>query len=785
MKKFRILLLVLLICSLETQAQEKKLFNNGWQFIKDADTSYSSNLLLKNTVIAWQNISLPHTAQPEPIQKVAQQWEGVCLYRKFFVVPMADKGRHIALEFEAAMQEADVYVNGRHAFNHKGGYLPFYIDVSALLLYGKENSIVVKLDNRYSPVIPPAKPLKDLDFNYYSGIYRNVWMITKNKLHFTNAIAANKTAGGGLFVHFENVSNQSATVLVKADVKNDDAALQTAQVKLLLKDKAGKVVAETLSRPQSIEKGGSQEFAQALKIINPNLWSPANPYLYSLSVQIVQNGKLVDEQKVPTGIRSIRFEAGAFYINEQKLNIRGTNRHQEYPYIGNALSDNAQYRDAWKIKDAGFNFVRCSHYPQSPAFLDACDELGIMVMDGIPGWQFFGNNSFQQNSYQDVRDMIRRDRNHAAVILWEASLNESAMSKEYMQRTHEIVHEELPFKDAYSSGWLDAAYDVFIPARQHAKAPDYWNKYKKQKPLLIAEYGDWEYYAGNAGFNQKDYSNLLKEEKTSRQLRGQGQKRLLQQALNFQESHNDNLRGIAVGDANWVMFDYKRGYADDLESSGIMDIVRLPKFAFYFYQSQVDPSMNRNNNFGKPMLQIANYWQEASDTVVKIYSNCQAVELFVNGISSGRQSPDKDPASTNLKHPPFTFQLSQFKAGTIKAVGYINSKKVVQSAQSTAGKATGIRLRADISGKPFKANQNDVIFVYAEIIDAKGNIVHNASNEIDFSITGDAAIVGEVSPTAEAGIATILLKAGTNKGNIKIIARAAGLKGVKLVIAAN
>lgn len=777
---FSILILTLLLS--DAEAQQKSSFNSNWEFVKGKDTVFSNSLLSANSPLGWEKVSLPHTARIEPIEQTAPQWQGICFYRKFFSVPVSNKGKHIAIQFDAAMQEADIYLNGKHIFNHKGGYLPFYIDISDAVKFGVENSIVVRLDNRDNLQIPPGKPLKTLDFNYYSGIYRNAWLIVKDKLYITDPVAANNKAGGGVFVHFENVSDQSAKMVIQTEVRNDSKEPKNARVKATLKDASGKIVAQSVSENETVAKEVSKIFALNFSITNPKLWSPDSPYLYQLSVDLLQNGKAVDHNLVRTGIRTVRFEAGVFFINGKKTLIRGTNRHQEYPYLGNAASDNAQYRDAWKIKQAGFNFVRSSHYPQSPAYLDACDELGIMVMDAIPGWQFTGDETFQQLSFQNSRDMIRRDRNHASIILWEASLNETGMKKEYMQKSHQIVHEELPFENVYSAGWIDDVYDVFLPARQHAKAPDYWKKYAKNKPFIIAEYGDWEYYAQNAGFNQTAFKDLKTEERTSRQLRGLGEKRLLQQALNFQEAHNDNLYSPAVGDANWLMFDYNRGYANDIESSGIMDIVRLPKFAFYFYQSQIDPVLNNASQFNKPMLFVANYWQQGSDQTVKIFSNCDETELFINGKSLGKQQPDKDQYSTNLKHAPFSFHLSEFMAGTLTAVGYINHTKVIQREVKTPVQPAKINLRVDYSGKALQAGRNDIVFVYAEITDNNGTIIHDAADDVEFEVKGDAEIVGPSVIKAEAGIATMLLKAGTEPGKIIVSARAKALKSGALIL---
>lgn len=759
-------------------------FNKNWEFVKDMDTTITASLFEQSGGdLEWESITLPHTANIEPLVIEDQQWQGDSFYRKFFTVVPEHEGKQMALEFEGAMHEADVYLNGEHIHHNAGGYLPFVVDISNQVNIGEENVLLVKLNNEDNTEIPPGKTIATLDFNYYGGIYRDVNLIVKDPLRISHPVGANRTAAGGVFVWFEDVTGEQAIVSVQTDIENGRSETSDSRLVLTLQDINGNRVASTETEI-SAEAGINTIHTEKLTVENPELWSPDQPYLYTLTVQLFDESGLIDSDQQRIGIRTFGFDdENQFTLNGERLYLRGTNRHQDYPYIGYALSHEAQYRDAYKIKEAGFNFIRIAHYPPDPAFLKAADELGLLFMNAIPGWQFYDDGIFAERALDDVRKMVRRDRNHPSIVFWEASLNESGMPEEFMEEAHQVVKEELPIELNYTSGWADYAYDIFIPARQHSSPPEYWSGYDKDKPLFIAEYGDWEYYAQNAGFNQDAFEDLQEEERTSRQLRGDGQERLAQQALNFQEAHNSNLHGPSFGDANWVMFDYNRGYADDLESSGIRDIFRLPKFTNYFYQSQATPNLeDEDSEFNGPMVYIANYWNDPDYTEVKVYSNAEEVSLSLNGEEIARQTPDTDRVSTNLNHPPFTFNPEVFTPGTLIAEAYIDGEIVATYERITPEEPVAISMDVDLSGKEIQSGVNDAVFVYATITDENGTPVWSDNSEVTFELEGEGELIGHNPINAEAGIATILYRAGENPGSVTVRAISGGVESGSITL---
>lgn len=800
-------------------------FNRNWMFILDDGREAEPNQIPEDD--GWECVYLPHTPKIESLH-VDLHYQGICHYCKRFKVDEAYKGKKLFIEFEAAMHEAQVWINGKFKCVHKGGYLPFMIDISEDVDYGMENEVTVRLDNRNNAAIPPGKPLESLDFSYFGGLYRNVKLHIIDKLHTTDAVYAGIQAGGGVFVKYSDVSKASATVEVQTHVQNEHAHDQNVKVVTTILDKQGRLVGSSESLNETIMAGEDRTFAQIITLTNPQLWNPDHPYLYTLLTEIIDgDGRTADELRTRIGIRTISFSRSkGFTINGEKLVIRGTNRHQQYPYIGNAASNNAQYRDAMKLKEGGFNFVRLGHYPQAPSFLDACDELGLMTVEPVPGWQYCEEGEFQEIVKQNIRDMIRRDRNHPCMIMWEVSLNETYKGRpgatdDFFRECHLIAHEEYPGDQMNTSGDTIGRDN---PAYVNYDVPyTMWDETTLTRPLegvlpdkagFDREYGDYE-FGGH--------------ESTSRVPRGAGEEKLLLQAWNYQWSLNRN-RGNhwSLGDASWVGIDHNRGCYPRLSECGALDTFRLPKYAYYFYQSQRSPDVLHEHLASGPMVFIANEWTErVSPTQVVVFSNCDEIELFVNGKAIGTQQPDSGPDTEygervtgyevdywltdeeqhkgkeetkesgedsgddsgnlkvtphdggncrNLERAPFTFEGVAYEPGELKAIGRIHGQEKAVYVVRTPLEPEVLSLRMDMSGKALAADGSDFVFAYAEIRDANGTIITSASHEVTFEVEGSAVIVGENPIQAEAGIATILLQSRPLPGEVRVTCHANGLE---------
>jgi beta-galactosidase len=753
-------------------AESDSLYDKDWQFFR---SNNALDLATAQQQKEWEPVQIPHTPKIEPLV-VTEQFQGDSWYKKTINTEASWKDKQVALKFDAAMNVAEVWLNGDKLITHVGGYLPFTVNLTEKLTWDAPNELLVRLDNRDNPVTGP-KPLKDLDFNTYGGIYRHVHLQINNDLHITDAVASGKTASGGIFVSYPQVTRDQATIKINTHVFNAHIDPKKFRVVQKLLD-GDKVVVDQTGDLQTVNGKSDAENTIELLLNKPRLWSPKAPNLYNLVTRIYEGDSLVDEQTTRIGVREFKWVDNQLLINGEKTFLRGVNRHQEYPYVGYATSAAADYRDAVKIKSAGFDYVRLSHYPHSPAFMAAADELGLVLLDSILGWQYFSEDpAFQAQIQQTCRDLIRRDRNHPSVMAWECSLNESWMTEPFIDSLTKIIGEEYP--GAMSAGWQEYGYDIYLQARQHRL-----EHYEEPgKPYIVSEYGDWEYYAMNAGLNQTEWANLLQADRSSRQLLSDGETRLLQQAANIQEAHNDNFNTPAFADGYWVMFDYNRGYAPDLESSGIMSIDRLPKYSYYFYQSQRDANEVSDKFASGPMVFIASEWDEKSATNVRVFSNADEVELLLNGKSIAKQTADKNSNSNNLQHPPFTFALEKFEAGELKAVAYINGKIVAEHKVVTPGTTASLRLTLDSSGKAPQTGVKDVVFVYAQLVDAQGNPVTANNIPVTFSVAGDAKLVSPATINTTAGYASALVEIGDSLAGIKLTANAENLPEAHLVFA--
>lgn len=754
-------------------------FNPGWRFHK-GDVTGAETLNFDDS--AWQVVSTPHTVELEPAEASGgRNYQGIAWYRKHFVVPAAMQGQLVTVYFEAIMGKQEVFLNGKLVRKHAGGYLPFSVNLTDYgIKAGDKCVLAVMTDNSNDKNYPPGKPQYTLDFAYHGGIYRDVWLIGKSDVSITDALEANKVAGGGVFVHFDQISEKKAQVFVDTEVKNSGTARRVVTVETTLTDASGKKVKQTSSRVM-LNAGESVTVKQKMQVSNPHLWSPDSPYLYRVESRVTEGKLALDGGVTRVGIRKAEFkDKDGFWLNGKPFGqLVGANRHQDFAYVGNALPNSQQWRDAKRLRDAGCRIVRVAHYPQDPSFMDACDELGIFVIVATPGWQYWNKDpEFARLVHENTRMMIRRDRNHASVLMWEPILNETRYPLDFALEALQITKDEYPYP-----GRPVAAADVHSEGvKEHYDVVYGWPgddvKGVARQCIFTREFGenvdDW--YAHN---------------NNNRASRSWGERPMLVQALSLAKSYDEmyQTNGQFIGGAQWHPFDHQRGYHPDPYWGGIFDAFRQPKYAYYMFRSQTAANLNHPLAESGPMVYIAHEMSQFSDKDVVVFSNCDSVRL---SIYDGTRSWTKPVvhAKGHMPNAPVVFEnvwdfweargysyvQKNWQKVNLVAEGIRNGEVVCTTKKMPSRRSTKLQLRVDYQNSPLVADGSDFIVVVAEVTDDSGNVRRLAKENVVFTVEGEGEIIGDATiganPRAvEFGSAPVLIRSTRKAGKIKVKAR--------------
>ena len=755
-------------------------FNAGWRFhLGDVTGAEAKDFNDKG----WEIVSTPHSIQLMPAEASGcRNYQGIVWYRKHFVLPKECAGRDITLHFEAIMGKQTIYLNGKKVKEHEGGYLPITISLSAFgLSAGDECVVAIMADNSDDKTYPPGKKQMTLDFAYHGGIYRDVWLIAKNKVAITDALEENKVAGGGIFVRYANISEKSAEVFVNTEVRNSNTRPHTITIESSLVPSVAVPQQQTKQTKLKLQAGEARTITQRFLVKNPKLWSPETPYLYDIATRIKEGKQTLDGGITRIGIRSFEFvrtddaqgRQPGFYLNGKKYHqLIGANRHQDFAYVGNALPNSQQWRDAKRLRNLGFTIIRVAHYPQDPSFMDACDELGLFVIVATPGWQYWNKDAgWDEKVHQNTRAIIRRDRNHPSVLMWEPILNETRYPEDFALKALQITKDEYPYPyrpaaaaDMHSAG-VAANYDVVYGWPGDDFASDnlpVGDPAKVHQCIFTREFGELvdDWYAHN---------NL------NRASRSWGERPMLMQAMSLHQSTEELFKttGQFIGGCQWHPFDHQRGYHPDPYWGGDYDAFRQPKTAQSMFVAVLQPPTQQ------PVVSIAHEMTQFSEKDVTVFSNCDSVRLTMyGGEHSWTQAAEKGVALFKdawdfFEARNWSYTKKNWQNVKMVAEGIVDGKVVCTTEKMPSRRSTKLRLYADEMGKPLVADGSDFIVVVCEVTDDLGHVRRLAKENIVFSVEGEGEIIGDANINAnpravEWGSAPVLIRSTKKAGKIKV-----------------
>lgn len=771
---------------LDNSGREVYSMNPAWRFHKGAVEGAETKEFNDKD---WTVVSLPDGIEYLPTEASGCiNYQGEVWYRKHFTPDAALKGKKLFLHFEAIMGKSKVFVNGKLLTEHFGGYLPVIADVTDVLDWNGDNVIAVWADNSDDPSYPPGKAQDVLDYTYFGGIYRDCWLIAHNNVFITDPNYENEVAGGGLFVAFGKVSDALAEVQLKIHVRNATKNPFSGRVEYMLLQPDGTEVAR-LSDKIQVKAGRATTVSDRMPVKQPMLWTPSTPTLYNLLVRVLdKEGNVIDGYRRRIGIRSIEFKGkDGFYLNGRPYGkpLIGANRHQDFAIVGNAVANSIHWRDAKKLKDVGMEIIRNAHCPQDPAFMDACDELGLFVIVNTPGWQFWSDApEFAQRVYSDIRNVVRRDRNHPSVWLWEPILNETWYPADFAKNTRDIVDAEYPYPYCYSGSDSEARGHENFPVyfAHPANMQDASKEIDPTKTYFTREWGD----------NVDDWSS---HNSPSRVARNWGEQPMRVQAQHYAcpyypVTSYDVLYKQSpqhVGGCLWHSFDHQRGYHPDPFYGGLMDVFRQPKYSYYMFMAQRPAVKNDRNAGSGPMVYIAHEMTPFSGKDVTVYSNCDEVRLTFNkGGKTYTYKKDKNrpgmPSPVITFPDVYDFMVDKAFSRTQKqddvyllAEGLIDGKVVATHKVVPARRPEKILLWMDNEGTDLKADGSDFVTVVAAVADKNGNIKRLNNYNIRFSIEGEGRLLGGPGVLANPvpvkwGTAPVLVQSTLKPGKIRITA---------------
>ena len=800
----RLITFALLLVSLCGTARERERFDTGWEFAFGNASSpaldfgcgteyfnyltkaasihnagpYSPDFDKSKWDAEWKEVTLPHDWVVDlPFERNASHSHGyktvgyaypetsVGWYRKTFTVPASDDGRHISLRFDGIFRSADIWVNGFWLGHEPSGYTTQVYDISEYLSYGGENLVAVRVD----------ATLEEGWFYEGAGIYRHVWLEKTAPLH---------VAPFGTFVH-ASLSDDfgKAQITVETTVRNDGTEPAEYSLRQTLLDADGACIA-SVSVPSAILQAKAESNSTAsLNIDRPRLWSPGDPYLYTVRTQVLlPDGTIADTYENPTGIRSAVFDPdNGLLLNGKRLEIRGVNQHQDHPGVGSAIPDAVQVYRLRQLKALGVNAIRTSHNPAAPELLDACDSLGLLVLEEN---RLTGIND---EHLRLLRRMTERDRNHPSIILWSVGNEEwgiewSDKGRRIAQSMCEFCHRldpTRPVSVATSSG-PNIIEGVDVAGYNYLIQNDIDGLRKKfpRRPALGSEETSG---CGTRGVYFEDPDGSRMPSLNRRSDTRDSCLNVIGRGLRFYRE-----RPWLAGLFYWTGFDY-RGEPNPLEfpvtgsQFGILDYCGFPKDeAWYLKAWWTD----------EPVLHVFPHWNlhghEGENVSIWVYSNCDEVELTVNGKRLGRK---------RMEPLGYLSWDAVYKPGRITASGFRNGKKILTRTIETTGAPAFVNVTADRTA--IKADGQDVAVCTLSVVDLRGQVVPDACSELTITVEGPVRILGcgngdpayrEPERPAEPGartfslhafngLAQVLLQSGTGSGTATLTVSGEGLSG--------